>query len=145
MSSFTDDPYVYNRMLGCGRMFEITQPFTFYTKHAPPRADERVKAREDGNYDITVPVGLITDFASTPSILWSVLPPIGRFSKASVVHDYLYIAQIGNRKWADRVFREAMLVSGTSHLAAWVYYRGVRALGWIAWFKHWLKKARAQK
>ena len=143
MSSYTEDPYVYLRMLSCGRMFEITSPFDYYTEISPPKEDERVPKREDGNYDIVVPQGLVTDFASVPRFLWSILPPIGKFSKASVIHDYLYIRQVGSRKWADKVFREAMLVNKTNKTLVWLYYRGVRAFGWYAWWKwkrYWKKK-----
>ena len=143
MSSYTEDPYVYLRMLSCGRMFEITSPFDYYTEIPPPKEDERVPKREDGNYDIVVPQGLVTDFASVPRFLWSILPPIGKFSKASVIHDYLYIRQVGSRKWADKVFREAMLVNKTNKTLVWLYYYGVRWFGWYAWWKwkrYWKKK-----
>ena len=39
---------------------------------------------------IVVPAGFVTDFASTPRALWSVIPPTGRYQLAAVVHDFLY-------------------------------------------------------
>lgn len=42
------------------------------------------------NFVIIVPAGFVTDFASTPRALWSVLPPTGRYQLAAVVHDFLY-------------------------------------------------------
>lgn len=134
MSSYTD-PEIVCRLLLCGRMFELLETFVFYTRHKPPVGTLCVTPRDDGFYDIIVKNGLITDFASTPRLLWSLLPPIGRFSKAAVVHDYLYINQVGDRAWADRVFLEAMQVSGAGVLTRHVYYWGVRLFGGFAWRK----------
>jgi hypothetical protein len=134
MSSYTN-PEIVCRLLLCGRMFELLETFVFYTRHKPPVGTFEVTPRDDGFYDIIVKSGLITDFASTPRLLWSLLPPIGRFSKAAVVHDYLYINQVGDRAWADKVFLEAMQVSGVGALTRYIYYWGVRALGWVAWRK----------
>jgi hypothetical protein len=41
------------------------------------------------NFTITVPMGYKTDFASIPKILWSILPPHGKYERAAVIHDYL--------------------------------------------------------
>lgn len=40
---------------------------------------------------IRVPAGFVTDFASIPRAFWVVLPPTGKYGKAAVVHDYLYV------------------------------------------------------
>ena len=43
---------------------------------------------------ITVPKGFVTDFASVPKELWSFgLSLHGKFSKAAIIHDYLYWTQ----------------------------------------------------
>src|SRR6266850_4958854 len=42
------------------------------------------------NYVIIVPAGFVTDFASTPRAIWAVLPPVGQYQLAAVVHDFLY-------------------------------------------------------
>ncbi len=77
---------------------------------------------------ITVPAGYITDFASVPRapILFLAWGDTGH--KASVIHDYLYSTKpaIMNRLNADRVFREALLVSGVSEDDAEAMYFGVR-------------------
>lgn len=39
---------------------------------------------------ITVPAGMTTDLASTPRVVWSVLPPNGAYGKASGPHDECY-------------------------------------------------------
>jgi len=51
-----------------------------------------------------VPAGFVTDFASTPRALWSVIPPTGRYQLAAVVHDFLYWDQGCTREQADTVF-----------------------------------------
>ncbi|MEM9213525.1 MAG: DUF1353 domain-containing protein [Cyanobacteria bacterium P01_F01_bin.150] len=57
--------------------FELIEPFNHYVGH-------------DGSDDvISVPAGFQTDFASVPCVFWPILPPVGRYSKAAVIHDYL--------------------------------------------------------
>ncbi|GAI33030.1 unnamed protein product, partial [marine sediment metagenome] len=65
--------------------------------------------------------------------LWTFLPAWGKYGKAAVVHDYLYQTQTRTRKFADDVFYEAMLVSGTKPWKAMAMYRAVRLFGWLAW------------
>ena len=108
-----------------------------------------------GSTVICVPVGFITDFASTPRFLWSIVPPTGRYSKAVLLHDYLYATgRIGeliiDRAYADGVLAEAcrvlaaneMLTYGATHtelsdyLDRAILYRGVRFGGWVSWNKY---------
>ena len=64
---------------------------------------------------ITVPKGFVTDWASVPRILHSILPPRGRYSKAAVLHDYLYKTHYKkDRKVCDKLFLEAMGVLDVS-------------------------------
>lgn len=66
------------------------------------------------------------------------MPAWGRYGKAAVVHDYLY-QDVDNkwrdRKYADAVFHEAMLVSGTKRWKAKIMYWAVRLFSWFAWKK----------
>lgn len=103
----------------------------------------------DGDELVDIPVGFITDFASIPKILWNILPPVGSYGKAAVVHDWLYrrrtvvfdclVCETGHplrsvsRREADYRFREAMQVLGTDWLTRWVIWAGVRLGGWWAW------------
>lgn len=96
---------------------------------------------KDSNKFVHIPSGFITDFASTPRILWSLLPPWGKYGKATIVHDYLcihksytvhdldgYIVQhIINRKQADKIFLEAMEVLDVNPVVRKLMYFGVRA------------------
>ena len=45
---------------------------------------------DDERRHVVVPKGFRTDLASSPRILWPILPPFGRWSAAAVLHDYLY-------------------------------------------------------
>jgi hypothetical protein len=58
---------------------------------------------------ITVPKGFVTDFASGPKVLWSFgLSPHGKFSKAAIIHDYLYWTQGCSRQQSDVIMLIAM-------------------------------------
>ena len=78
---------------------------------------------------ITVPVGFVTDFASIPQALWSILPPYGAYAKAAIVHDYLYTYGTKGRKYADDVFDEGMKVLGVPDFTRKSMYRAVRLFG----------------
>lgn len=83
-----------------------------------------------------VPRGFVTDFASVPRLLWTLLPPWGRYTAAAVVHDWLYFAQVTTRAEADWVFLELMRRGGVAWCVRWAMYSGVRAGGWVAWGRH---------
>ena len=78
---------------------------------------------------IIVPPGFVTDFASTPQIFWTFLPPFGDYQLAAVVHDYLYWDQTCTRKQADDVLRLAMGESLVHKFKAWIMYHAVRIAG----------------
>ena len=86
---------------------------------------------------ITVPTGFSTDGASIPQFLWSVMPTWGRYSRAAVIHDYLYVLLKSgtphplapDRRTADAIFYEAMVVCGTNSTVRWVIWAAVRVFG----------------
>lgn len=51
-----------------------------------------------------IPAGYITDFASVPRFLFWFIPPQGRSANASILHDFLYDSQIGDRLLVDFFF-----------------------------------------
>lgn len=97
-----------------------------------------------------VRAGFVTDLASIPRILRSVIPQSGKWNPAAVLHDagYFdptimiltgpdsYIEERMDRKFWDKAFYEAMLVKGVSKPVAYTMYKGVRAGGWVAWNAH---------
>jgi hypothetical protein len=88
------------------------------------------------NAPVIVPAGFKTDLASIPRPLWAVLPPVGKYDAAAVVH-FLYQQPQGaphvNRADADAVLNEAMEACGVGRVARWTIYAGVRVGGWKIW------------
>lgn len=107
-----------------GLPFTLLQPLIYLTK---------VGAVSGKINRITVPTGFKTDLASIPQVLWNVLPPLGKYDRAAVVHDYLYQHNGITRAQADAVLLEAMAVSGVRADQRWVIYAGVRVGGWAPW------------
>jgi hypothetical protein len=83
---------------------------------------------------IIVPKGFVTDFASIPQPLWSFgLSPHGQYSRAAVIHDYLYWAQGCTRIQSDRLLLIAMKESAVKAFDEFVIFQGVRKGGAGAW------------
>lgn len=96
--------------------------------------------------------GDVSDFNSTPRLLWNLLPPT-EYGEAAWVHDLLYKLGTYNgkpvdRATADRVHREFVIWAGVRELQpdgtlvrtgdtpAWkvkAYYGGLRLGGWLPW------------
>ena len=92
-----------------------------------------------------VPVGQTTDFASVPRIFVWFLPRYGRYTKAAILHDYLWEEKVPegmSRIDADGLFRQAMRELNVPFLRRWIMWAAVR---WAALFKPdgragWLKE-----
>lgn len=89
-------------------------------------------------HTVVVPEGFVTDLASVPRFLWTIIPPFGKYTAAAVVHDYLYgVQRIGDtaieRVLADRIFMEAMKELGVRRTRRWAMFRAVRMFGWAPW------------
>lgn len=92
-------------------------------------------ALEDGTH-LCVPQGFVTDFVSVPRAFWRIIPPMGRYSKAAVVHDWLYYCGIFARSRADAIFSELMKRLDVPVWKRIIIYNAVRAGGWYQWNKH---------
>lgn len=83
---------------------------------------------------IVVPKGFVTDFASIPKPLWSLgLSPHGQYSRAAVIHDYLYWAQACTREQSDRLLLIAMKESSVGSFDEFLVYQGVNVGGKGPW------------
>jgi hypothetical protein len=82
---------------------------------------------------IMVPRGFRTDYASVPRALWSLIPPTGQYTKAAVLHDWLYYVGWRTRAECDAMFLRAMQVLGVNPMLARLMYLGVRCGGWVGW------------
>lgn len=133
MSDFTQRPLMLKFLdhANGNKHFELIEPFDYYVGH-------------EGSDDVvSVPVGFQTDFASVPCMFWPILPPVGRYSKAAVVHDYLceqcekYNYQynqyaIKTRQEADDIFLEAMTILEVKPWKRTIMYIAVRLWGIIS-------------
>lgn len=115
--------------------WRLVEPFEYYTDlfcfEILECSLEEFWARpvNEPTYVVRVPINYITDLTSVPRLLWSIFPPNGKYAKAAIVHDYLYSNAIGNKAWADSVFREAMGVLGVPKWRRWAMYWAVRIFG----------------
>ena len=83
---------------------------------------------------IKVPAGFVTDFASIPQIFWEMgLSPNGLYSRAAVIHDFLYWSQGCSRSQSDNVLMIAMKESEVPALKRDAIYEGVRVGGGKPW------------
>jgi hypothetical protein len=85
------------------------------------------------NLLVEVPPGFVTDFASIPRPLWSLLPTWGQYGPPAVVHDYLYWDQRCTREQADWIFLLGMEESDVGGIERFVIHRAVRWGGALAW------------
>jgi len=98
-----------------------------------------------GKMKITVPVGFDTDFASIPRFARMLIPKLGRYNKAAVIHDYLYqhhmiektykLSYVFTRAEADAIFRDGMRDLGVAKWKYTLMYWAVRLGGFLAWRK----------
>lgn len=105
----------------------------------------------------TVPAGFVTDFASVPRFMTWLIPTMGAYTRAAVLHDWLctdlergkaisprYIT-LANARDTDGIFRRVCRESGTPLVRRWLLWAGVRwgALGTPARRPDWLRDAPA--
>lgn len=105
-----------------GKVWTILQPLIFESDVA-----QRV---------FIVPEGFVTDLASVPRLPLVFLLAGGTADEAAVVHDFIYSRAPVPRDVADKVFKEAALVSGVPAWRANLMYAGIRLGGWMAWDNH---------
>jgi hypothetical protein len=91
---------------------------------------------EGSRESFEVPVGQRTDFASVPRPFVWFLPRYGSYTKAAILHDYLWRERAvkGEMSWvdADGIFRRAMRELHVPFLRRWIMWTAVR---WAALFK----------
>jgi len=108
-----------------GESYKLIEEFDYYVSEGP---DAEI---------IRVPAGFVTDFASIPRGLWNIFPPTGKYGKAAVIHDYIYVmggripgsSKVYTKLDADMIFRDAMKILGVSWFVRNVMYMAVRIGG----------------
>jgi hypothetical protein len=82
---------------------------------------------------VTVPIGFVTDFASIPPALQSIIRQNGLYLLPAVVHDYLYWTQSCTRAQADQIFLIAMTENAVGAVHRTALYQAVNVAGGFAW------------
>lgn len=124
MSSFTTP--LDARFSDNGTRFTLLAPFVYEV------------GSEGSGEAITVPVGFETDLASVPKWARPLFPITGKYTKAAVLHDWLWnqkgrIALPGckvlfskyTQRRTNEIFLEAMEVLGVPWLTRTLFYRAV--------------------
>jgi hypothetical protein len=108
-----------------------------------PESEVRVKELEESDWELLrileykgnrdhfeVPEGMKTDFASVPRVFVWFLPRYGRYTKAAILHDYLWRTAVRAGELtlaeADGLFRRAMWELGVPFLRRWLMWGAVR-------------------
>lgn len=131
--SFTAKPLIYydddaSKLLG-GDYYRVAESFRYYLGE---------KYAEQWVY---VPAGMLTDLATTPRIVWGLLPPCGKYGAAAIVHDRLcntlQLTVAGNtiditRARADEILGEAMEVLEVPWIKRKLISSAVAAYRWVS-------------
>ena len=120
MSTFTE-PLIVKKL--DERTWEIMRAFEYHVGF------------ENSFEVVKIPKGFVTDFATVPRMFWILFPPDGKYTQATIVHDYLYHTKKYTRSKSDAIFLEAMGVLGVPWWKRRTMWLAVRAAGWIPWNK----------
>ena len=95
---------------------------------------------EQSGRAIKIPKGYVTDADTIPKWAWSLIGgPLGRYSPAAVVHDFILQFNLYPRKRADEIFYEALGVLGIPYIKRKIMYAALRVkAGWNK-LKNWYK------
>lgn len=104
-----------------GKTFKLVEPFSY-----------RFKGNKWATV-ITAQVGFISDFASIPRLVRIIIPKLGKYTEAAVIHDFSYQYPSSSRKKADVIFLAGMRDSGVVFWKRYLMYWSVRLFGWLAW------------
>lgn len=124
---------------GCQWMADdlrLTPPNTIAAPSLRPFADgtnwiieREMVFRYPGWPEIRVPKGFVTDLASVPALAQSIRSRVGTYSRAAILHDYLYWSGRCTRDQADVIFYHAMRTSGSTDVVAGQVYFAVSKFG----------------
>lgn len=71
----------------------------------------------------------LSDLASVPKIFQSVFKPNGKYTRAALIHDFLYSKKEVNRFAADKIFLEAMKIDEVPFFTRYLFYAAVTFFG----------------
>lgn len=87
--------------------------------------------------DFTVPAGFVTDFASVPQVVTWLVPKMGAYTRAAVLHDWLCsdledtaastgAMPLASARDTDGIFRRVMRENGVNLVRRWLMWTAVR-------------------
>ncbi len=86
---------------------------------------------EDSGEKIVVTKGFVSDGASIPRFLWSIVGhPWGEYEQSAWLHDYICREKLYARKKCDQIMRDSMVVLKVKKWKRFMIYRGLRTFGW---------------
>jgi len=124
-----------------GDYYEVTESFKYYIDDSATKW-------------VYVPKGFLTDGASVPRPFWWLIPPMGKYAQAAVVHDILcergiaYKEEVGfhvDRDEANKIFYHAMEVLGVPKIQRKLMYWAVKAYNIVGWTSDAAKAKQARK
>lgn len=77
-----------------------------------------------------IPKGFISDGATVPRCFWPIFPPVGKYFRAALVHDYYLIKGMG-WTYANDAFINVLRFDGVSRTRTFLLYTSV----WL-WSKY---------
>lgn len=80
-------------------------------------------------YQVDVPFGFKSDFASIPRIFWPILSPFGNYAQAAVVHDLCYREGLFTRKISDKLMKKGMKYLKVGYWQILIIYFAIRIFG----------------
>lgn len=100
------------------------------------RLAEDLVFRDGAGKEWRAPKGFVTDLASIPQSLWTIVgsPTLGRYTGPAILHDYYVGQRKGTPDEVNLMFYEALLASGVSETQAKLMYTAVARFGpkWTA-------------
>ena len=78
-----------------------------------------------------IPEGFNTDGATVPRIFWPIFPPMWKYSKAAVLHDYLIVSGLKTFPEANELFKEAMESLDVNGFQIYCMYKAVCIYYWF--------------
>ena len=127
---------IFERLFGAHFLKVIDPPIlkSFSDSHDWMLTHDLIYSIGNTRVEITVPKGFVTDFASIPQPLWSLgISPLGKYTKAAIVHDYLYWVQNCTKDQADNILLIAMKESEVGSWTETEIYEGVHLAGKPSW------------
>lgn len=130
--------------MNCGNRFNGLARYEDQADGITAKLLRRLTYRTNDGWLIEAPAGFVTDFASIPRLLWTLIPPRGRYNRAAIIHDFLYqhaprdprTGEACTRGRADAILGEACENCDDRYTQRKAIFAGVRLGGWVPWRRY---------